>query len=91
MSIKFHVPDSLSIMAKDKRLIELNGKTAGECLNELMGLIPGMKDVLFYETGGALKLRSQIRVLVNEDSVDTEGLAREVKDGDEIYIKTNIR
>jgi molybdopterin converting factor small subunit len=56
----------------------------GECLNELVGLVPVMKETLFYESG---RLVPSIKVLVNQESTDVEGLAKELKDGDEIQIK----
>ena len=91
MSIKLYVRGGLSIIAKGKLLFEVDGKTVGECLNHLVSLVPGMKEVLFYETREALALRSRIQVQVNEEIVDTEGLAKEVNDGDEIHIKKTVQ
>jgi len=90
MSIKLYIPGSLSATAKGKHLLEVNGKTVGECLNQLVSLLPGMEEVLFYEKGETFALRSRINVLVNGESADAKGLAKEVKDGDEIRIKMNI-
>jgi molybdopterin converting factor small subunit len=89
MSIKLYVQGGLSAITKGKDLFEVNGKTVGECLNHLVTLIPKMKEALFFETGEVLALRSNIEVLVN--GAHTEGLAKEVKDGDKIHIKQNIR
>lgn len=91
MSIKLYVRGGLSVIAKGKQFFEVNGKTVDECLNNLINLVPGMKEVLFYETGEALALRSHIQVQVNKEIVDTGDLAKEVKDGDEIYIKKKIQ
>ena len=87
MSIKLYIPGSLSATAKGKHLLEVNGKTVGECLNQLVSILPGMEEVLFYEKGETFALRSRINVLVNGESAVT---AKEVKDGDEIRIKMNI-
>jgi molybdopterin converting factor small subunit len=84
MSIKLFLPKSLSHLSKGKDLFEVNGRTVGECLNELVGLVPVMKETLFYESG---RLVPSIKVLVNQESTDVEGLAKELKDGDEIQIK----
>jgi molybdopterin converting factor small subunit len=84
MSIKLFLPTSLSHLSKGKDLFEVNGRTVGECLNELVGLVPVMKETLFYESG---RLVPSIKVLVNQESTDVEGLAKELKDGDEIQIK----
>jgi molybdopterin converting factor small subunit len=91
MSIKLHVRGALSNIVKGKQLIEVNGKTVDECLNQLVSLAPGMKEAIFYDTGEALAIRSRIQVKVNEEVIDTEGLAKEVKDGDEIYIKMTLQ
>jgi hypothetical protein len=90
MSIKLHIPDSLSAITKRKLSYEVQGKTVGECLNDLVGLVPGIKKALFYETGGLLP---DIKVLVGykSEGTDLEGLAKKVNDGDEIFVKTNFR
>ena len=84
MSIKLFLPKSLGHLSKSKDMFEVNGRTVGECLNELVGLVPVMKETLFYESG---RLVPSIKVLVNQESTDVEGLAKELKDGDEIQIK----
>lgn len=86
MSIKLFLPTSLSYLAVGKELFEVNGETVGECLNQLVSLVPVMKKVLFYESG---KLQPTIKVLVNQESVDAEVLAKKLTDGDEIQIKTD--
>ncbi|MDO9535286.1 MAG: MoaD/ThiS family protein [Bacillota bacterium] len=91
MSIKLYLPGSLSVKTKGKHLFEVNGRTVGECLNHLVSLIPEMKDVLFFETGEALAMRSNIEVSVNKKRADEEGLAKVLKDGDQIRIKKNVR
>jgi molybdopterin converting factor small subunit len=65
-------------------LFEVNGRTVGECLNQLISLVPVMKETLFYESG---RLVPTIKVLVNQESADEKGMTKELKDGDEIQIK----
>jgi molybdopterin converting factor small subunit len=72
-------------------MIEVNGKTVGECLNYLVSLFPRIKGILYYETGEKLSLRSRVQVLVNGENADAIGLAKEVKDGDEIRIKIKMQ
>jgi len=84
MSIKLFLPVSLSNLAKGKDWFEVNGKTVGECLNQLVSLAPVMKEALFLED----RLCPTIKVSVNQESVDAEVLTKELKDGDEIEIKT---
>ncbi len=88
MSIKLFLPASLSNLANGKDWFELNGKTVGECLNQLVGLVPTPKNVLFIESGD--KLTWTFKILVNQESTDAEGLATKLDDGDEIEIKTTM-
>ena len=90
MSIKFYVPASLSSLAERKEIIEVNGKTVGESLGHLVTLMPKMAK-LFFITGDAPALWSSITVLVNDEVIGAEGLAKEVKDGDEIHIKLKLQ
>jgi len=84
MSIKVFIPDRLSRLAKDKFLFEVDGKTVGECLKHLVSLVPAVKRSLFDETGN--ELGDLVRVFVNKEDVDAEGLEKEVSDGDVIHI-----
>lgn len=89
MGVKLYIPASMGPMARGREQFEVSGRTVGECLSHLLGLVPPAREVLFYEAGGELHLRSRIAVLVNGEGVDH--LAREVKDGDEIRIKLNVQ
>ncbi len=88
MSINLFLPANLSKLAKGKDWFEVNGKTVGECLNQLVGLVPALKNVLLSESGD--RLSWTFKVLVNQDSTDAEGLATMLEDGDEIEIKTTL-
>jgi molybdopterin converting factor small subunit len=87
MRIKLFLPASLNYLVEGKDLFEVNGRTVGECLNQLVSIAPVMKGALFYESGDWL--HPTIKVLVNQDSVDAEVLATKLEDGDEIEIKTD--
>ncbi len=86
MSIRLYLPDSLSRIAKCKTCHEVKGLTLGECLNNLVAQLPAIKNALFYETCGLLPY---VKLLVDDGSADVEGLKRRVKDGAQIFIKTN--
>ncbi len=88
MSINLFLPANLSKLAKGKDWFEVNGKTVGECLNQLVSLVPALKNVLLSESGD--RLSWTFKVLVNQDSTDAEGLATKLEDGDEIEIKTTL-
>jgi len=62
---------------------EVNGNTVGECLKCLRGKFPRIEEELFNEQG---RLRSFIDIYVNGRSASSEGLAKLVKDGDELSI-----
>ena len=72
----------LTSLAKGKDLLNVNGTTVAECLDDLVRIIPLMKKALSYESGA---LDPHIKVLVNQVGVGAEGLARKVTDGDEIH------
>ncbi len=88
MSVNLFLPASLSKLAKGKDWFEVNGKTVGECLNQLVNLAPVLRNVLFCEEGD--KLTWAFKVLVNQESTDAEGLETKLEDGDEIEIKTTL-
>ncbi len=90
MGIKIHLPDSLSVAAKRKLLYEVEANTVGECVNRLLDFVPGLRNALFYDTGGLLP---NVRVLVGSENESTElnDLQKKVKEGDEIFVKTNFR
>ncbi len=90
MTIKIHLPNSLSVMAKGKLQYEVEANSVGGCVDKLLRLVPGLRSALFYETGGLLP---NVRVLVGSEngSTDRDDLKKKVKDGDEVFIKTNFR
>ena len=83
MSITLWLSANLSRVAKGTEGFEVDGGTVGECVNELISLVPAMRNALFYES----RLNANVQVQVNKESVDeAERLARKVRDGDEIRI-----
>ena len=83
MSITLFLSTNLSRIAKGTDGFEVDGETVGECVNDLVSLVPAMRNVLFYESG----LNASVQVQVNKESVDGgERLTKKVKDGDEIRI-----
>jgi hypothetical protein len=83
MSIKLWLSVILSRIAKGPEGFEVDGGTVGECISELVSLVPVMRNALFYES----RLNANVHVQVNKENVDGEDcLTRKVKDGDEIRI-----
>ena len=84
MSIKLYLPGGFYYLWEGKEVHDVTGKTVAECLDDLLRLIPLMKKALSYGSGG---LDPDIKVLVNQEGVGAEGLARKVNDGDEIHFE----
>ena len=83
MSIKLFLSTNLSRIAKGTQGFEIDGETVGECVNELIGLVPALKNALFYES----QLSASVQVEVNRKAINrAERLTRKVNDGDEIRI-----
>ena len=72
-------------LTKGPQSIEVNGETVGQCLNDLVGLFPAIKNELFF--GVYDRLYDHVQVKVNRKKVDAEDrLTKKIKDGDEIDI-----
>jgi hypothetical protein len=82
MSIKLYLPSRFYYLWEGKGVLNVMGKTVAECLDDLVCIIPLMKKALSYKSG---TLDPHIKVLVNQEVVGAEGLARKVLDGDEIH------
>ena len=63
--------------------VDLEGKSVGECLKNLVGRFPAMQTKLFGKSG---KLHGYIEILVNAQSTFPQELAYPLKDGDEVTI-----
>ncbi len=83
MSIKVDIPYFLQYLANGLEVAEVNGSTVGGCLEHLIKQFPGIKQLLFDKSG---KLDMFGDIYVNGESIYPEGLAKPVKDGDELYI-----
>ena len=82
MSVKVNIPPTISHLTEGNDLVEVNGNTVGECLNQLIDRYPGVKEQLFAGDG---KLNNVVEVYVNMESSYPEELAKPVKDGDELH------
>lgn len=86
MSIKISVSQALS-EGSPTRLAEVDGKTVGECLDQLFIKHPEMKRWLFDESGN---LKEYIDIFINKQNAFPMPLAKFVVDGDEIYLMSLI-
>ncbi|MCP4666411.1 MAG: MoaD/ThiS family protein [Deltaproteobacteria bacterium] len=83
MGVKINIHKTHRPYTDGLDVVEVEGNKVGDCLNNLTGQFPGMKDELFDKNG---KLLNTIEIFVNMKSAYPEELARTVEDGDEIHI-----
>ncbi len=83
MSVTLWLSKNLSRVAGGTEGFEVDGETVGDCVNDLISIVPAMKGALFYES----RLNRAVEVQLNKASIDDgDGLTRKVRDGDEIRI-----
>jgi molybdopterin synthase sulfur carrier subunit len=71
-------------LTNNEELVEVNGATIGDAINELQTRYPGIKERLLDETGA---VRRFVNVYVNEEDIRfLQNQQTKLKDGDEISI-----
>ena len=83
MSVKINLHPNLHSFANNQAVVEVNGSTVGQCVDELVKQFPRIKPMLLDKTG---KLLNYVDIYVNQESSYPEELAKPVKDGDELHI-----
>ena len=83
MSIKVRLHPFLQNLAGGQEVVEVTGHTTGECLENLEGRFPGIKQQIRDKRG---QLRRYCEILVNSESTYPKELTTPVKDGDQIDI-----
>lgn len=83
MSVKINIHPFLSQHTNNQDMVEVNGSTVGQCLEQLVARFPELKPWLFEKSG---KLNRLVEIYVNMKSSYPEELAKPVKDGDELHI-----
>ena len=83
MSVKVFINPSLTYLTNDEEVVEVEGKSVGECLEQVIARFPGLREPLFGEDG---RLNNHIDIFVNTESAYPEELAKPVRDGDELNI-----
>ena len=81
MSIKIHIPSYFQSYTNNKEVVEANGTTVGECLEQLVKQFPEFKTMIFFKDG---RLMAFLGVFVNGEYSSPE---KPVKSGDEIIIE----
>jgi molybdopterin synthase sulfur carrier subunit len=83
VSVKINIHPFLSQHTNSQDVVEVNGSTVGQCLEQLVARFPELRPWLFEKDG---KLNRLVEIYVNMESSYPEELAKPVKDGDELYI-----
>jgi molybdopterin converting factor small subunit len=83
MSINVHIHTTHRQFTNGLKVVSLEGKTIGECLNQLIKQFPGMEKALFAQKD---KLLRNVEIYLNHTSAYPNELVKSVEDGDEIYI-----
>ena len=65
------------------KVLNVEGKTIGECLEELLKEFPQLRESLFAEDG---KLLNLLNIFVNGESAYPEELTKQVNSGDKLDI-----
>ena len=83
MSVKVHLHLTLRQYTDGQEVIETQGRTVGECFQDLITKFPSLKPSLFDKKG---KLNNIVEIYLNLQSAYPDELAKPVKDGDEIHV-----
>ncbi len=87
MSVTAVIPWNFVSMTGDTKEVQIEGKTVGECLDNLVEKHPSLKPDLFNKTG---KLHNDIIISVNKKMIYPEQLDKPVEEGDKINISVLI-
>jgi molybdopterin converting factor small subunit len=83
MPAKVHIHKTHRPFTNGLEVVEVEGNTVGECLNQLIKQFPGMEKALFAKKD---KLLNNVEIYLNHSSAYPNELVKPVKDGDEIHL-----
>jgi len=81
LSVKVKLHRSLAKLADGQAVVEVNGGTVGQCLEQLVARFPKLKKKLFEKNGALSRI---LEIYLNGESIYPDDLAMSVKDGDEL-------
>jgi len=64
-------------------IVEVDGNTTGQCLNQLIKQFPSLEKEIFDKDG---ELLGYLTIFINREPAFPEELTKPVKEGDEIHI-----
>jgi molybdopterin converting factor small subunit len=83
VAVKVNLHLTLRQFTNGQEMIEVDGKTVGECLKNVVKKYPAMEPSIFGKNG---KLSNTVEIYLNLQSAYPDELAKRVKDGDEIHV-----
>lgn len=87
MSVKFKTHPFLRKLLNYQEVVEAEGNTIGECIDNLDSRFPGFKQQV---VGKKDRFKDTLEVYLNNDPAYPEQLRKPVKDGDTVTIITYI-
>ncbi len=83
MSVEVFLTPSIQYVINDVKSIKVDGKTIGDCLDNLIKQYPQLKDLIF---DNKLGLRDNLNIFINGAIASPQDLTKSVRDGDKIHI-----
>ena len=87
MSISIHLHPDTSYLAGNSDVVETNGDTVGECIEQLIACYPALRKLIFYKDG---QLQTFAEICVNRKTAYRDELGCRVEDGDETHVTLTI-
>ncbi len=87
MAVRVRIHPFLRKLTGGQEVVEVQGRTLGQCLEDLEAKFPGIKQQICDPKGN---LADPWEVYVNSSSSHPEGLAKPVQEGDELAIMALI-
>ena len=87
MSVKVHIHTTHRQFTNGLEVVDVEGSTVGDCLNQLIKQYPGMENAIFAKKD---KLRNNVEIYLNHASAYPNELVKPVKDGDVIHLITML-
>ena len=83
MSVQIEMSSIFARYTNNQLKIPVEGKTVGECINDLVTQYPDLKRMILDKNG---KLLHSYDVFVNGESAYPQEMAKPVKDGDKVQV-----
>ena len=83
MSIELQISSVFARYANNQTMINVNGNTVGECLEDFFSQFPDLKKIFLDKDG---KLMRAYDIYVNGASAYPKEMTKPVKDGDKLHI-----